>query len=244
MAVLAIAALVATPLSVVVYGQGETAREQGAIATARELVAGSIGNLGTDPGLSLLLAWEAAGATAGRGYVVEEAMDALHWALQAAHVAFPAGEAPVAVRVSPWGPRGVTLLTPDQLMDLAATAAGRGLTPEECRTYLHVETCPAPPAASGAAVPSVHTAAGIVPVEQLATGTLAGTAVDVISQLPADLAPLVAALEEETGIDLALRSGVDADLQSRIAAGDLPDAAILARPIPWPSWRGPGSSWT
>ena len=230
-AVLALAALVATSLSVVVYGQGETAREQGAIARARELVAGSIGNLGTDPGLSLLLAWEAAGATADRGYVVEEAMDALHWALQASHVAFPAGAAPVALRASPWGPRGVTLLAPDQLMDLAATAAGRGLSAEECRTYLHREACPAPPAASGATVPGVHTAAGIVPVERLASETLAGTLVDVVSQLPADLAPLVAAVERETGIDLALRPGADADLQARIAAGDLPDAAIVARPM-------------
>ena len=59
-AVLAVAALVATSLSVVVYGQGEAAREQGAIAAARELAAASIGNLGTDPQLSLLLAWQAA----------------------------------------------------------------------------------------------------------------------------------------------------------------------------------------
>ena len=230
-AVLALAALVATSLSIVVYGQGESAREQGAIATARELVAGSIGNLGTDPGLSLLLAWHAADATADRGYVVEEAMDALHWALQASHAAYPAGETPVALRDSPWGQRGVTLIAPDRLMALAATAAGRGLTPEECRTYLHREACPAPRAASGPTVPSVYTAAGIIPIERLASETLAGTLVDVVSQLPADLAPLTTAFERATGIGVTAQSGADADLLARVASGPLPDAAIVARPV-------------
>jgi alpha-glucoside transport system substrate-binding protein len=116
-------------------------------------------------------------------------------------------------------------------MALAATAAARGLTPEECRTYLHREACPAPRAAPGATVPGVHTAAGIVPVERLASETLAGTLVDVVSQLPADLAPLTSAFERATGIDVAAQSSADADLQARVASGQLPDAAIVARPM-------------
>ncbi len=224
------AAIVASSLSIVVYGQGETAREQSAIATARELAAGSIGNLGTDPQLSLLLAWQAAHATAGRGYVVQEAMDALHWALQASHVAYPAGTAPVAVRPGPGGSRGVTLLAPDRLMALAATAAGRSLSPEECRTYLHREACPAPPAASDSArTLDVYTATGIVPVERLA-GPLAGARVDLVSQLPVDMAPLVDSVKAQTGIDIVPATGVDADLEARIAAGDLPDVAVVSRP--------------
>jgi len=229
-AVLAVAVLVATSLSVAVYGQGETAREQRAVATARELAAGSIGNLGTDAQLSLLLAWEAAAATSGRGYIVEEAMVSLHWALQASHVAYPAGDAPVAVRTGPGGEHGVTLLAPDRLMTLAAAAAGRGLSPAECRTYLHREVCPRPPTDPGAAVTSVYTGTGVVPIERLASGSLAGARVDVVSQLPVDMAPLVAAVKNRTGVEVVDGTGSGADLEARIASGDLPDVAIVSRP--------------
>jgi ABC-type glycerol-3-phosphate transport system substrate-binding protein len=220
---------VATSLSVVVYGQGETAREQGAIASARELAAASIGNLGTDPRLSLLLAWQAAAVTSDRGYVVEEAMDALHWALQASHVAYPASAAPAAVRTGPDDRRGVMLLAPNLLMTLAATAAGRDLLPGECRTYLHRTACPAA-SASGSAVENVYTASGVVPVERLASGSLAGSRVEAVSQVPVELAPQVEALEGETGIDVTWATGADADLEQRITAGSLPDIAIVSRP--------------
>ena len=229
-AVLAAAALVATSLSVVVYGQGETAKEQGAIATARELAAAAVGNLGADPQLSLLLAWQAADATASRGYVVEEAMDALHWALQESHVTYPDGAAPTAVRPGPGGAHGVMLIAPDRLMALAATAAGRGLAPEECRTYLHKETCPGPPGASRQAVTEVLTGSGVVPVEQLASGSLAGSRVEALSQLPVDLAPLMAAFDGLAGVEIAYATGADADLVARISTGDLPDVAVVARP--------------
>ncbi len=126
------------------YGQGEAAREQTAIARARELAAASvasIGNVRAEPALSLLLAVRAVDATAGRGYVVEEAMDALHWALQAAGVAYPRRDVPIAVRTGPEGPRGVPLLPLDELVALASGAAGRELADAECRTYLHLASC-------------------------------------------------------------------------------------------------------
>jgi len=229
-AVLAVAAILATSLAIVVYAQGETVREQQAVASARELAAGSIGNLGTDSRLSLLLALASADATSDRGFVVEEAMDALHWALQASHVAYPSDATPVAIRAGPNGARGVLLLAPDRLMALAATAAGRALTPEECRTYLHRPECPAPSTTSGRPVPDVYTTAGIVPVERLASGSLAGSTVDAVLQLPADMGPLLAAFEERTGIDVIQAGGPDTDLQARVAAGDLPDVAIVSRP--------------
>ena len=230
-AVLAAAALVATSLSVVVYGQGEAAREQSALASARELAAGSLGNLGADLPLSLLLALHAADATAARGYVVEEAMDALHWALQESHVAFPGGDLAAAVRTGPGGSRGVLLLAPDRLMDLAATAISRGLSPDECRTYLHRDTCPAATSASSSDTTlSVYTSAGIVPVERLATATLAGTLVDAVSQAPVDLAPLTAPFIDGTGIDITWATDTEALLEARIAAGDLPDVALVSRP--------------
>ncbi len=232
-AVLAAAALVATSLSVVVFGQGEAAREQSSIATARELAAASIGNLGTDPQLSLLLAWHAADATSARGYVTEQAMDALNWALQAAHVAYPSGDSPFTVRPGPGGDRGVPLLAPDRLMALAVAAnaaAGRALSPEECRTYLHRTGCAAPSVASSAGVAHVYTTSGIVPLESLASQSLAGTRVDVVSQIPADTTPLLTGLAGGSGVDVALASGSGADLDARVKAGNLPDAAIVSRP--------------
>lgn len=231
--VLTVAVLVVTGLLVAVYGQGEASREQAEIAAARELAAGSIGSLGTDPGLSLLLAWQAADATAARGYVVDDALDALHWALQASHVPYPA-EAPVAVRYSPDGPRGIPLIAPELLMREAASAAvaaGRELSPEECRTYLHREACP-PPDMSLRAMRSlaVRTSSGVGPVEQLAGGSPTRTDVDVVAQLPADLAPLVGDLEAAAAVDVAWATDTGEQLASRIAAGDLPDVAIVERP--------------
>jgi DNA-binding SARP family transcriptional activator/ABC-type glycerol-3-phosphate transport system substrate-binding protein len=240
-AVLAVAALVATSLSVVVYGQGETAREQADLSYARELTAASIGNLGTNTSLSLLLAVQAAEATAGRGYVVEEAMDALHWALQASHVAYPAAVAPSAVRTGPGGARGIMLLPPEKLMALAAKAAGRGLTTQECRIYLHVDACPAAPAAgSTARTLDVYTTSGVVPVERLASASLAGTRVDAVSQLPVDLGPLTAPLEEHTGIDVGWATRSDSDLETRIAAGDFPDVAVVERQSLVAEWARAG----
>ena len=233
-AVLAIAVLVVTGLLVAVYGQGEASREQAEIAAARELAAGSIGSLGTDPGLSLLLAWQAADATATRGYVVDDALDALHWALQASHVPYPAGEAQIAVRSSPDGPRGVPLIAPERLMELAAGAAGaagRELSPEECRTYLHRDSCP-PPGASVEPDRSleVRTSSGVGPVEALAGGSPTRTGVDVVAQLPADLAPLVDDIEAAADVDVTWTTDTGEELASRIAAGDLPDVAIVERP--------------
>ena len=66
-AVLAAAVLVASTLSVALYTQSTAAGEQATIALARERAAAAIGNLGTDPRLSLLLAWQAAATTAGPG---------------------------------------------------------------------------------------------------------------------------------------------------------------------------------
>jgi DNA-binding SARP family transcriptional activator/ABC-type glycerol-3-phosphate transport system substrate-binding protein len=229
--VFAVAAIVATSVSLAVYGQGEAAREQSAVAAARELAAASIGNLGEDPALSLLLAWHGANATVGRGYVVEEVVDALNWALQAAHVAYPPGEAPVAVRSGPGGPRGVMLLPPNRLMALAAISAGRGLTPEECRTYLHREDCPTPsPGDPSPGTLGVSTGSGVVAAERLASGSLAGARVEVAWGIPADPTPIVAALEARTGIDIIELTGPGAELGALVESGDLPDVAVVARP--------------
>lgn len=230
-AVLAVAALVAASLSVAVYSQGESAREQADVAKAGELAAASIGNLNTDASLSLLLAIQAADITAGRGYVVERALDALNWGLQASHVTFPSAGAPSAVETGPGGARGIMLLPPEKLMAMAATAAGRELTTEECTTWLHQHACPvAPRAGNTARTLAVYTSSGVVvPVEGLASASLAGTRVDAVSQLPVDLGTLTAPLESRAGIDVSWAIGSDSDLEARIAAGDFPDVAVMER---------------
>ncbi|HEX5591282.1 MAG TPA: BTAD domain-containing putative transcriptional regulator, partial [Candidatus Limnocylindrales bacterium] len=80
-AVLLAAAVAATSLTATLVGERQAAAELQDITTARGLAAGVVASLGKDPELSVLLALQAANATVARGYVVEEAYDALHWAL-------------------------------------------------------------------------------------------------------------------------------------------------------------------
>ena len=232
-AVFAVAAVVASGLLVAVWRQSELAAEERAVAAARELAVASGGRLAVDPTLALLLAVEAARATADRGWITEEAMDALHWAIQDARIPYPTEEVPTAVRLGPDGPRGVWLLPADKLMELAATGAGRTLTAEECRTYLHREPCPTPldPADPGAGLPgglAVLIDAGPVPMAELASpsGGIAGTGVRVHSQLPADL-PAALTDFAASGVAVSITEG-----RGAVAPADLvgPDIAILARP--------------
>lgn len=227
-AVLALGLVVAVSLTVAVYGQGASAQEQKDVAYSRELAAASIASLDNDLGLSLSLATRAAEATVDRGYVTEEAMYALHWALQQNHVAYPGGNAPVAVRSGPHGLAGVELLPPSELIALASSAGGRSLSAEECRTYLHRANCPPLPSPPTRNL-RVYTQAGIVPVAQLAASSLSGTAVDAVSQVPADLAPLLEQFGRQTGITVSLAAGQD-DLDAGLASGRLPDVAIVSSP--------------
>ena len=230
LAVVAIASAMAVLFGAFAFGRNDATREQQAIATARELAAAAVGSLRADPSLSLLLAVRAVRATAGRGYVVEEAMDAVHWALQESAVAYPTADVPFAVRPGPDGRRGVPLVPIGDLVALAERAAGRALTDEECRAYLHLAACPAtPPTAALRALP-VRVGAGVVPMERLAAASLAGTRVDVASALPVDLAPLLTPLVAESGVSVTVAAVADDDLVARLDAGTVPDLAIVARP--------------
>ena len=231
-AVLLGAVIVTSWLSLALYGQGETAREQEQIAVARERAAASIGGLGQDPRLALLLAWYAADATAAHGYIVEEALDALHWALQASHVAYPPIIDAVAVRVGPNGLRGTPVLAPETLMAIAASQSGRGLSSEECRSYLHVTACPAPPSAARAAgALKVYAGGSLVPAGRFASPSLAGTRVEIVSQLPISLEAPLRAIEARDGIAVTLVPDDGDGLDGRVAAGTIPDVAIVARPF-------------
>ena len=138
--------------------------------------------------LALLLAVEAARATADRGWITEEALDALHWAIQEARIPYPTEDVPVAVRLALDGARGVYLLPVTDLIDLAETGAGRLLTTAECRAYLHQPACPVAGRDWSDADLAVMTADGPVAMEALADEGIPGASLRVFSQLPADLA--------------------------------------------------------
>ena len=180
--------------------------------------------------LRLLLALEAADATVGRGYVTEEAYDALQWALQDGRIPFPTGDLPVGVRAAPDGPRGQFLLAPPALMRLASHGVRRSLSSAECHAYLHADACPPirPPADD--IMLGVRTVGGVVPAESLAVGSMVGTGVRVLSELPTDASPLVGPAQERSGIGIRWTQGEDGDLLAASDGEALPDIAIVARP--------------
>ncbi len=225
-AVVVIAFVLTGGLWAAVAGRAQAEQEQAAIASAREL---SVASIGASGDLRLLLALEAAVATVGRGYVVEEAYDALQWALQDARVPFPAADLPVGVRAAPDGPRGAFLLSPGELMRLASDAARRTLSPDECRAYLHADACPPVRPPAGDAALGVRTVNGVVPAESLAVGAMVGTTVRVLSELPTDVSPLLASVER-SGITIRWTAGADGDLLAAADSSALPDVAIVARP--------------
>jgi DNA-binding SARP family transcriptional activator len=226
-AVLLVAVVGASGLLAVVWRQAEGAREDRAIATARELAVAANGRLDADPTLALLLAVEAARATADRGWIAEEALDALHWAIQGARIPYPTEDAPVAVRVALDGARGVYLLPVADLVDLAEAGAGRILTTAECRAYLHQPACPVSDRGWSDGDQAVMTADGPVMMEALAPGGAPGASLRVFAQLPADLAGALADYAAE-GQAIAITSDDGtADPRSTV---ELADVAILARP--------------
>jgi DNA-binding SARP family transcriptional activator/ABC-type glycerol-3-phosphate transport system substrate-binding protein len=97
---------------------------------------------GDDPELAMLLALESLDASAEAGIpAVVEAEEALHWAIQAARVPYPATDAPAEVRIGPTGRTGIFRLPLAQLVDLASSHLARSFTPDECTRYA-IEPCP------------------------------------------------------------------------------------------------------
>jgi DNA-binding SARP family transcriptional activator len=225
---LAVATVVSVTLLAVFWRQSEVAVEEQAIATARELAAASGGLLETDTGLALSLAVESARATVSRGWVTEEAVDALHRAIQAARIPYPTEVAAIGVRVGPRGGRGVYLLPADELIALAASGTDRALTSDECWTYLRTTPCPSAPDDGIGGSALVMTADGPVAMDRLAASTSGGVGIHVWSQLPIDLTTALAGYAADTQIALAI-SAADGAADPLAAGGD-PDIAIVARP--------------
>ena len=103
-------------------------------SSVNDLVAASGDELDDDPELALLLAMQSVRETVDLGFATEEAVDAVHFALQELGVQYDVDPGtPVAVRSGPYGPVGVYALPPNELMELAESAVQRTLTDAECQ---------------------------------------------------------------------------------------------------------------
>ena len=115
----------------------EAQAESEALINAARLVTESEAQLTVDPRLALQLAIEAAFATTDFGYATEDAIDAVHWALQDLGVQFEVGpvrETAVAVRSGPRGLAGVYALAPSELLEFA-TRHAPPLNEAQCRRF-------------------------------------------------------------------------------------------------------------
>jgi DNA-binding SARP family transcriptional activator/ABC-type glycerol-3-phosphate transport system substrate-binding protein len=114
------------------------------LLNVNDLVIASRSQLDEHSDLALLLAMQSLRQTVDLGYATEEAVDAVHFALQERGVQYDVDEdTPIAVRPGSHGlPVGVYALTPSELMELAESNVGRALTEAECQRYL-AGSCPA-----------------------------------------------------------------------------------------------------
>jgi len=154
-AVLAAAARLAASLTVVAVNRSRDAdrqRNQVLLSERRRsvdhLTAGSIANLRTDPQLSLSLVLHAVNEMSELGEPVPAAtVEALHWAIQQAAIAYPVRSGPVKLVAGPLGTRGVFDLPLDRLVRLARAHLTKSLTLRECEQYFGDPTCPPLPRA-------------------------------------------------------------------------------------------------
>jgi DNA-binding SARP family transcriptional activator/ABC-type glycerol-3-phosphate transport system substrate-binding protein len=215
----------------------ELADDLGAIGEARRLASLATVTAVDDPELATLLALQSLEVSERAGIpALVEAEEALHWALQAASVPYPADATAVQARV---GPNGLTGIYHLELADLVATARAhvtRALAPHECERYA-VDPCPsdgvvlASPAASGS--PRLPADPPTQEVEP-GTGSLVGTSV-VIATLQATDDPGFAAelarFQIRTGIRVAVRTVTGDDLATDFADTGLPDLLVSLDPL-------------
>ena len=107
------------------------------------LVTASQAQLTKDPELALLLAMQSLRQTVDLGYATEEAVDAVHFALQELGVQYDVDAGTrVAARPESQGLVGVYALPPNELIELADSSVSRTLTDSECQEFLS-GACPA-----------------------------------------------------------------------------------------------------
>ncbi|HET6790575.1 MAG TPA: extracellular solute-binding protein [Actinomycetota bacterium] len=235
-AVLTAAVLVATGLTAIAVNRAAEAERLGDESKAAALTGSSLSNLDGSPDLSVLLALHAIQIRAARGeQVSSDTVEALHWAMQEAGIAYPVESARRVVVAGPFGTRGVYELPPSQLANAARSAVPRDLTPAECAEYFGGEACPSLPAA----FPDDLDAERVTPVEAPpgddVRPPLSGTSVTVMwntaHEDPAAFAPTQAELDaftERTGVEVEFVSFPEINnwITAEQAAGDPPDLAF------------------
>jgi hypothetical protein len=238
LSVVGIAATVIAVLAVFAFVQRQAARESEATVeqSRRALALASEANLALfeDPELSLILAVEAARATAADGFATPEAVDALHWAIQENGVAYPADNTtPVAVRSAPRGARGVFVIPPTELAAIATGATDRVFSEEECARLFPDVTCPDP----AIALPSGITIYGgneLYGARENVPGALAGTTVEFL--VPLDQGDTWSEFQRfysETGIYAEHVTTIALDETKRRQAEGLarPDIIYVSQPV-------------
>ena len=129
-AVLAVAGLVASGLTLYAFDQSSRSQRQARIASARQLAAASLSNLDVDPELSILLGTAAVNEAHVHGAPLPDAVDALHEAISASRLVLTIRTpATAAIAVSPDGSRFAAAgsTSSSQVSD-AQTGSPRGAT--------------------------------------------------------------------------------------------------------------------
>ena len=227
-ALLAIALLLASSLTVITVqrsGEAERQRQESAIAG---LTGGALSNLNVDPDLSLLLALHAVNLSESLDQrVPAETVEALHWAMQEAGVEYPVRDAPVTLVAGPLGIRGVYDLPVATLANAARAEVGRSLTPDECERYLGSSACPSLPHT----FPTEIDAGDVKAVSTFGEQPFFGTQVTIFGGLDpqrlADLQMEFGRFTEETGIVVRL---VASDLREDDAYDYVTDSVDARRP--------------
>ena len=210
------------------------AGELHAASESRRLAAASALAIADDPELAMLLALQSLQASVDGGIpALVESEEALHWAVQAARIAYPASDAPAELRVGPSGPTGIYRLPIADLASLARDNLDRGFIDDEC-SRLAVGACEG---ATGLASPST-TGPAAVPAEPIdrpplpkTQPPLAGSRLTILGGIdPAlGLGHELEQFEDRTGIAVSYQfteESIGVRLAAANAAGDTPDILI------------------
>jgi ABC-type glycerol-3-phosphate transport system substrate-binding protein len=205
------------------------------LLTVSELVnASDVAYASGDPELALLYAVQAIRETADLGFADEDAVDAVHFALQQLSFQYDVvPDTPVAIRSGPKGLTGVDAVSPAELVRFAADATERRLTDDECRP---VYGGPCPEAVDVAADLPLRNGLDAYGSRPAGPTALAGTKVTVAAaSLRAEpgLVREFDAFTERTGIAVELVSNTGEGMTA-IASGDidLPDTIVWGGPLP------------
>lgn len=230
-AVLTVAIVAAVALTAMtVSSRREADRQQEAalaevIPQARQLAAAANEQLTFDPQLAALLSLEAATTTAVvSGEVLPEARDAMHWALQASQVPYPAEGGPILARPGPDGLQGLFDLPMSWVATAVSDVVGdRTFSSAECQRYFQSTECTTPDTAS-LQTATVSGGSGDTPARPLAGTTVT---IRIFSRLDEML--------NETFSDFTAATGISLDYEYGYASATgptqfLPDAVIASEP--------------